>query len=257
MVDVEARGESPEEMALSFGLGNLGGTRWEKDEKLDLIVKVINSGAFKYLSFEENLEIDKAIVSNTKVLEKKLYGNDEKHTTVVDLEYGRLDDLNPNQVYYFIKDGLHLDRFLTKRHEEEAFKKLYAEEKYRSLGIDKGVFCLQHNTVLRAKVYGYFIGEELSYLLAVRSNELLMGMLTEGLPYNTKNKLYGAYLVECYIPYANTIRRVNKISTRDIQRRDIFSEFEEGKISDRGKVTLPVIKPTLKTRVRKAFESFF
>lgn len=187
-------------------------------EHKGLMVSVVNTRAFNYLPFGENLTLMKQINKY-----QEFTGNKDV-----------LDKLDNTSVYYFLKDGLKFGEWLEDEGDDRTFNKLIGETDsqygalYKQIWVSK---TLRH--------FEQHIGEELTYLLSLQA----IDRITENHYKRNKEIAHPNYRHSCRRRIKHPIERKYKYfrdkEVSNLLGRDLFDEFELGLISNGGKIQLP------------------
>lgn len=201
------------------------------EQDLGIVPLIINSGAFNRLTYKENLFVRELCIQLLKNYSFMVWK----------------DWLNPTQVYYFIKDGLNMGSFLLSSEEDNIFNQVY--DKSMQYGGD----LYKQQWVERTLYYTkYFIGEELHYLLTLQATKRITNLQFERYPDKLSNMHWYTYRREITIPLNNKYGRFHylvkgntvrlSLDEADLDKRDIFHEFETGLIPNNTGIQLPTLK---------------
>ena len=202
------------------------------EEHKGLMVSVVNTRAFNYLPFGENLTLMKQINNYQEFTGK---GNKDV-----------LDKLDSTSVYYFLKDGLKFGEWLEDDGDDRTFNKLIGEtdSQYGWLYKQSFVWDTLSN-------FEQHIGEEMSYLLSLQA----IDRITENHYKRNKEIAHPNYRHSCWSRIKHPIERKYKYfrdkEVSNLLDRDLFDEFELGLISNGGKKQLPEKEKGIKHTIKK------
>lgn len=200
------------------------------EEHKGLMVSVVNTRAFNYLPFGENLTLIKQI------------NNYQEFTGNKDV----LDKLDNTSVYYFLKDGLKFGEWLEDDGEDRMFNKLIGETDSQY-----GALYKQNWVSKTLRNFEQHIGEELTYLLSLQA----IDRITENHYKRNKEIAHPNYRHSCRRRIKHPIERKYKYfrdkEVSNLLDRDLFEEFELGLISNGGKIQLPEKEKGVKHTIKK------
>lgn len=199
-------------------------------EDLDLAELVINTGAYTYLTYKERLEVCQRVLYKQSI--------------------GLTLDLDATQVYYYLKDGLDFNDFLVDPHHDEAFNEVFGETSNQY-----GHLYKQYKVVKIMRVFGEYIGEELSILLALKVSRDMTARRHLDQPVSIQRLYYGSYYTVIEQPNFKKLDKMPHLNLDKLRKRNLFLEFEDGDMQDRGGVILPekglTFFTSLKVKIRR------